>query len=332
MSLARLRVVFAGPHVTVQDAGRPKFMRYGVTGAGPMDRASFALAQAALGNRPDVPAIEVSLGGLTVECVEGAVALAIVGGAFRVTLDGRALPAWAVARLEPGQRLAIRPGPWGSWTYLAFAGRLHARAWLGSSATHALSNLGGGAVLANQMLEIEASDSRDIAPANLGAPDGPSTEPLRIVLGPQDRHFAKDTIARLLDQPFRLTDAYDRMGVRLAGPDLTPASALDMPSEALLRGSLQVAGDGVASVMLADHGTTGGYPKIATLIGPDVDRLAQRRSGDEIRFTAITPRQAVAAAREAAEARRRSARPSAADLAAALLSQNLIDGVVSGAL
>lgn len=330
MSLARLRVLFAGPHVSVQDSGRPKFMRYGVTAAGPMDRASFALANAALGNEAGAAGVEISLGGLTLECLEGAVAVAVVGGGFRVALDGQPLPSWALARLEPGQRLAIRPGPWGSWTYLAFGGRLRARQWLGSSATHALSNLGGGAVVAGQTLEIEQRASRDVASANLGAPDGPSLAPLRIVLGPQDRYFDDAAIARLLAEPFLLTDAYDRMGVRLSGPDLTPAATLDMPSEALLRGSLQVAGDGVASVMLADHGTTGGYPKIATMIGPDVDHLTQRRSGDEIRFAAVTPRQAVAAAREAAEMRRRSARLSAADLAAALLSQNLIGGVVSG--
>ena len=330
MSLARIRVVFAGPHVTVQDAGRARYMRYGVTGAGPMDRAGYALANAALGNAPGAPAIEVSLGGVTVEAVEGALALAVVGGGFRLALDATPLPSWTTARLEPGQRLTIRPGPWGSWTYLAFAGRLRAREWLGSSATHAMSNFGGGAILAGQILEVEAAPAHGFSSANLGAPDGPSTQALRVVLGPQDRHFAPATVASLFARPFRLTDAYDRMGVRLAGPDLTPASSLDMPSEALLRGSIQVAGDGVGTVMLSDHGTTGGYPKIATLISSDVDRLVQRRAGDEIRFAQVTPTQAVAIARAEAEARRRAARPSAADLAAALLSENLISGAVSG--
>lgn len=330
MSLARLRVVFAGPHVTIQDAGRSRAMRYGVTGAGPMDRAAYALANAALGNKPGAPAIEVSLGGLAVEAIEGAVAVAVVGGAFRVALDGKALPAWTTARLEPGHRLTIRPGPWGSWTYLAFGGRLRARQWLGSAATHAMSNLGGGAIVAEQMLEVEAAPVHGFAEANLGAPDGPPTDPLRVVLGPQDRHFAAATVASLFDQPFRLTDAYDRMGVRLSGPDLKPASSLDMPSEALLRGSIQVSGDGVATVLLSDHQTTGGYPKIATLVSADVDRLAQRRAGDEIRFAQVTPKQAISIARAEAEARRRAIRPSAADLAAALLSENLISGATRG--
>ena len=330
MSLARLRVIFAGPHVTVQDSGRPKFLRYGATAAGPMDRAAFAFANAALGNPPGAAGVEVSLGGLTLECLEGAVALAVVGGGFRVALDGQALPSWTTTRLEPGKRLAIRPGPWGSWTYLAFGGKLRASEWLGSSATHAHSNLGGGAVVTDQILEIDAAPSGEIGAANLGAPDGAPTEPLRVVLGPQDRHFSPEVIARLFAEAFRLTDAYDRMGARLSGPDLTPASKLDMPSEALLRGSLQVAGDGVATVLLADHQTTGGYPKIATMLGADIDRFVQRRAGDEVRFASITPAQAVAFTREEAESRRRSARPSAADLAAALLSENLIGGVVSG--
>lgn len=332
MSLARLRVAFAGPHVTIQDAGRPRALRYGVTAAGPMDRASYALANAALGNAPGAPAIEVSLGGVAVEALEGAVAVAVVGGGFRVALDGKTLPGWTTARLEPGHRLTIRPGPWGSWTYLAFAGRLRAREWLGSAATHAMSNLGGGAVVAEQILEVEAVPLPGFASANLGAPDGPPTGALRVVLGPQDRHFAAATIAALFAEPFRLTDAYDRMGVRLAGPDLKPASALDMPSEALLRGSIQVAGDGVATILLADHQTTGGYPKIATLVGPDVDRLAQRRAGDAIRFAQVTPRQAVEIARAEAESRRRAARPSASDLAAALFSENLISGATGGDL
>lgn len=336
MIRARLRVVAAGPHVSVQDAGRPGLMRYGAPASGPMDRASYALANSALDNPPGLPCVEISLGGLTLECLEGALDVAVVGGGFRVALDSRAAPSWTVLRLEPGRRLSIRPGAWGSWAYLAFAGRLVARDWLGSRATHALSGLGGGAVAAGRELEIEGARASEAAIADLRAPAGVSDEPLRLVLGPQHRHFAPATLERLVAEPFRLTDAYDRMGVRLAGPDLTPASALDMPSEALLRGAVQVAGDGVGSVMLADHGATGGYPKIATLVSVETDRLAQRRPGDEIRFRAVTPAEAIAYAR-AEMARRGEAMRAAVNrhgpqaLVAALFSENLIGGVVSGA-
>ena len=103
---------------------------------------------------------------------------------------------------------------------------------------------------------------------------------VRAVLGPQDRFFAPEAVELLTTRPFQLTDSYDRMGVRLRGPRLEMASALNIPSEPILRGSVQVSGDGGATVLLADHQTTGGYPKIATLIGEDIDGFAQLRPHD----------------------------------------------------
>jgi 5-oxoprolinase (ATP-hydrolysing) subunit C len=122
------------------------------------------------------------------------------------------------------------------------------------------------------------------------------------VLGPQDRFFGADRIEVLLGATFRLTDAYDRMGVRLRGPSLAPEAALAIPSEAVLRGSIQVAGDGVAAVLLADHQTTGGYPKIATVVDSDLDGFVQLRPHAAVAFRALTPDRAVAARRARAQA------------------------------
>lgn len=94
-----------------------------------------------------------------------------------------------------------------------------------------------------------------------------------------------------------LTDAYDRMGVRLSGPPLPPNAPLDMPSDPVVRGSVQVAGDGVATVLLADHQTTGGYPKIATILSNDLDGFVQLRSRNPVRFEAITAAAAISALR-----------------------------------
>jgi len=120
---------------------------------------------------------------------------------------------------------------------------------------------------------------------------------VRVVPGPQDRFFSPSTKEAFMTSAFMLTDAYDRMGVRLAGPSLRPEAALDMPSEAILRGSVQVAGDGVATVLLADHQTTGGYPKIATVLDADLDRFVQLRSRDRVVFRAVDPQAAVDAFR-----------------------------------
>ena len=120
---------------------------------------------------------------------------------------------------------------------------------------------------------------------------------IHAVLGPQDRFFSSESLDDLATQPFYLTNSYDRMGLRLRGPSLTPVGALSIPSEPILRGSVQVAGDGLATVMLADHGTTGGYPKIATVVSDDLDGFVQLRPNDAVRFKLVSPAQAVAIAR-----------------------------------
>lgn len=298
MAAAVIEIVQAGPLVTVQDGGRPGLMRYGVPASGPMDRGAFAIANAALGNADGAAGIEVSVGGLTLDCVEGRVTVALAGGGFRATLDGREHPSWIVAELGAGMRLTIKPGLWGSWTYLAFAGRLDAKPWLGSVSTHGPSGFGGGRLAAGRRLVIADAERRE---ERIGEIDCPVTarprHAVKVVLGPQDRFFSAETIETLLSRAFTLTDAYDRMGVRLAGPSLKPDAVLDMPSEPIVRGSIQVAGDGVAAVLLADHQTTGGYPKIATILSDHLDGFAQLRSRAQVAFSAISPQAAVEAAR-----------------------------------
>ena len=284
---ARLTVAFAGPHVTVQDGGRPGLARFGVPRSGAMDRLALAAANLAVGNAPGAAAIEVSLGGLQLDCVGGPISFAVAGGGFIVEHGGHKGGSWRVATLQPGERLVIRRGPWGAWCYLAFAGELVATPWLGSAATHSQSGFGGGRVTTGAEVTIEAP--RLVVGQVLPCPAfaRPLTE-IRATLGPQDRFFAPDQIAAFEGAIWRLSGAYDRMGVRLTGPLLPPDAPLDMPSEPVARGSVQVAGDGVATVLLADHQTTGGYPKLATVLDADLDRFAQLRPGDAFRFRLVT--------------------------------------------
>ena len=300
---ARLIVGFAGPHVTVQDGGRPGLARFGVPGSGAMDRLALAAANLAVGNAPGAACLEVSLGGLQVACVDGPVSFAVAGGGFIVEHAGQKGGSWQVGTLHPGERLVIRRGPWGAWGYLAFAGEMDVAPWLGSAATHSQSGLGGGRVVTGGQVVIGAPR---VVPGRL-IPCPTFARPLtevRATLGPQDRFFAPDQLALLEAAVWRLSGAYDRMGVRLSGPVLEPRVRLDMPSEPVARGSVQVAGDGVATVLLADHQTTGGYPKIATVLDCDLDRFAQLRPGDGFRFRLVSAGEAVDHAR--AERRRRA--------------------------
>lgn len=335
MATASFVVSSVGPLVSIQDQGRSGLMRYGVPASGPMDRGAFEIANAALGNQPGATAIEISMGGLALECIEGAVTVAVAGGGFLVSIDRTTHGSWIVATVRAGSRMIVRPGPWGSWTYLAFAGTLKAKSWLGGCSTQAASNLGGGRLTAGQRLEVYDAEIWEERDGEIPCPvsSRPRTE-IKVVLGPQERFVTQEALDLLFSRPFALTDAYDRMGVRLAGPSLRLNATLDMPSEAISRGSIQVSGDGVATVLLSDHQTTGGYPKIATVVSSQLDGLAQQRSRSQITFASIAP----AAAIESVRMRRRRQEEYLANLKAKpmtlaqrLMAANLIDGVVSGA-
>lgn len=299
---ARVQVRFAGPHVSVQDAGRPGLARFGVPQSGPMDRTAAAAASLALGNPAGGPCIEVSMGGLTLDCLSGAVSFATAGGGFIQDHAGNRAGVWQVATLRAGESLTLRPGPWGTWSYIAFAGALQVPEWLGATATHSQSGFGGGQLAAGQVIDI--SVPRLLPDRHLTCPAfaRPLTE-IRATLGPQDRFFTAHQIDSLEAAVWRLSGAYDRMGVRLAGPKIPPDAPLDMPSEPVAKGAVQVAGDGVATVLLADHQTTGGYPKIATVLDAELDRFAQLRPGQGFRFRLVTPEQAVLHARQIARRR-----------------------------
>ncbi|ABD55721.1 biotin-dependent carboxyltransferase family protein [Jannaschia sp. CCS1] len=327
MSVARFKVLFAGPLVSFQDGGRFGHMRFGVPASGPMDRFGFAAVHAML-NQPEAAAIEISLGGLVLECVDGSVTCAVAGGAFSLTTQASG---WQVATVHAGDKLTLRAGDWGSWAYLAFSGEISCDQWLGCSATHALSGLGGGSLRTGDVFEV-----RDCAPrpTREGAYDAPDiarpVADIRVIIGPQDQHFAPDAQDILTAAPYTLTDAFDRMGVRLDGTVLPLGDALSIPSEPILRGSIQVAGDGVPVVLLADHQTTGGYPKIATVLSTDTDRLAQLRAGDSLRFHAISAADAVLAVRHDHAARIEALSDLAApraSLSQKLMQTNLISGV-----
>jgi biotin-dependent carboxylase-like uncharacterized protein len=307
---AQLVVSSVGPFVSLQDAGRFGRLRFGVTDAGPMDRLAHAAANLAIGNEPGATAIEVSMGGLTLECREGAVTVAIAGGGFTVqhtrqhtgpTHADRNFTEWTALTLRRGDRLAVRPGEWGSWAYVAVAGTLDATSWLGSTSTHSASGFGGGMVSSGQQLDIvnprvDPDREGEIPLPQWARPNGR----VRVVMGPQDQHFVDDATEAFVSTPYTLTAAYDRMGVRLDGPSLPLRDVLSIPSEPIIRGSVQVAGDGVPTVLLADHQTTGGYPKIATVISADIDAFAQHRPGDTVRFEPIDAATAIAIARSAA--------------------------------
>jgi biotin-dependent carboxylase-like uncharacterized protein len=327
---AHLLIRAAGPGVTVQDAGRFGLSRFGVTPAGPMDEAAFLAATRAMGARA---AIEVSLGGAVFEATGEGFSVAIAGGAFDIRLDGAKLPEACIAPLTPGARLSIRAGASGAWCYVAIGASLDLAPVLGSLATHARSGVGPRPLCAGDALPLSNVSA---PPAGIFALHAPSLAaddaPIRVMLGPQDDYFSPDAVETFLGAQWRVGARSDRMAYALEGPRLSHARGHDIVSDGAAMGAVQIPGSGAPFVLMADRQPTGGYPKIATVIGADLGRLAQLRPGEALRFRAVDRAQAIAA--RAALKKQTAAGARSTPLAAGfstetLLGANLIDGVVS---
>ena len=330
MSDVDFSISYAGPLVTFQDIGRPGNMRYGVSASGPMDIVSFEAANAVLGNETKQTAIEISLGGLILQCHEGSITLAITGGDFLIEYQGQKISSWTVLTIQKGERLSVRAGKSGSWAYLAFSGKLNVKDWLNSSSTHSTSGFGGGVLKTGQKFTLtDASNQANrigpILKANFNTNDL-----IHAVLGPQDQYFMNTAIKIFSDSIFKVSDNYDRMGMQLTGPKLELKSALSIPSEPVVKGSIQVSGDGIPTILLADHQTTGGYPKIATVISSDINRLVQLRSNQNVEFIIINSNEALQKTRKFLDMKEKYLQKistSRGTLEQRLMSENLIGGV-----
>ena len=333
MKTARFKVSFAGPLVSFQDKGRIGHLRFGVSSSGPMDRLAHRAAHALVGNSNAGSAIEVSLGGLILECISGEATLAVAGGEFSVQCGATKTSGWTTQTIHEGEKLTLRAGVWGSWSYIAFAGQLALNKWLGSTSTHSMSGFGAGTLIGGVEFEVQKAEVREARVGDTPYPEvAGTTDTIRIVIGPQDQHFDPQSVDIFCKKLFKLTDAFDRMGVQLQGPELILKNALSIPSEPIVRGSIQVSGDGIPTVLLADHQTTGGYPKIATVLSADVDRLAQMRAHDVVRFKAVSAEDAIAATRAhhaICQATIEKLAAPKASLTEKLQNQNLIGGIVN---
>ena len=336
--MSALLVVEPGLHATVQDRGRFGYQALGVPVAGALDTVALALVNAVAGNDAACAGLEFLYRGPTLEAADGALRLA---ASVDMTLAGetpRRLPAWQSVTLAAGQRVRLEAPAGCACGYLAIAGGLALEPVLGSLSTYTRSRIGGFEGRA-----LRAGDRLPLAALAPPAGDEQRLEPLpelaparsaRVVPGPQADWFTEAALRDFLGQPFKVSAEADRMGLRLEGPVLEHAKGYNIVSDGIATGAVQVPGSGQPIVLLADHQTTGGYPKIATVISADLPALGRLRPGDPLRFEAVDVATAERAARELAEdlARRcrglvRAAPPTGVD-EAALLNVNLISGAV----
>lgn len=275
-----------GPLATVQDLGRPGLAHLGVGRSGGADRVSLRLANRLVGNEESAACLEITLGGLVVR-FERAATIALAGARCPVRLGDREQGMFAPVRVPPGARLALGVPSHGIRTYLAVRGGLDVPPVLGSRSTDLLAGLGPEPVEPGTRFSIGrarlAFPDVDLAPVAGARQD----TTLGILRGPRDDWFTDDALTTLCSEPYDVTPASDRVGLRLAGPRLSRARTEELPSEGMVEGALQVPPDGQPVLFLADHPVTGGYPVIAVVEPADIAVAAQARPGDQLRFRLV---------------------------------------------
>lgn len=293
--MSTLTVLHVGLGVTTQDLGRPGTSDMGLGAAGPADRGSAALANRMVGNRPDAAVLEALLGSVTLRA-DAHVVAAVTGAPCPVSIeraDGRVhgAAAYEVLALAPGDTVRVGLPTDRLRAYVAVRGGVAVGRVLGSRSWDTLARLGPAPLTVGDVLPV--GDDADGWPVvDAVAPPTPtragSPVVLDVVPGPRDDWFTPAWQSVLTGQEYTVSADSDRVGVRTtaAGP-LVRAVTRELPSEGVETGSLQVPPAGHPVLFLADHPVTGGYPVVAVLTPESVDRAAQLRPGDALRFRVV---------------------------------------------
>ena len=291
-----LTVLEPGTLTTVQDAGRVGWGRYGIPPSGPMDAAAFVAANRLVGNPVGVAALEITVTGPVLGAWRDCL-IAVCGAEFDLWAGNLAVPTKHAVYLRSGHTLRFGRRLKGARAYLAVDGGIDVPLNLGSRSTCLKGGFGGlegRALRAGDRLPLgvgalshpfSGAGARWLAPVRLATSGAPT---VRVVLGPQEDYFSAETIDRFLGCRYEVTASADRMGIRLQGARLHHAGETGIVSDGIVTGSIQIPPDGQPIVMMVDHQTAGGYPKIATVIQADLPLLAQRLPGDEVRFAQVT--------------------------------------------
>lgn len=295
-----IRVLDPGALTTVQDLGRPGHLRYGIPPSGPVDRASFIVANRLVGNPDNAAGLECTVLGPRLE-IQAPCAIAVTGADMPVTVNGAEAPSGTTIHVRPGDVVKLGAARAGVRAYIAFSGGLDVPLVLGSRSTYLRGRLGG-----LEGRALRKGDALALLPAALPPvrrASAPATEIggppiIRVVLGPQADRFTDEGIATLLESEYEMLPQSDRMGARLRGPRIAHRRGHDIISDGIALGSIQVPGDGQPIALLVDRQSTGGYTKVATICSFDIGRLGQVKPGQSVRFRALTLAEAHRALRD----------------------------------
>ncbi|GMG91917.1 biotin-dependent carboxyltransferase family protein [Cupriavidus metallidurans] len=305
-----IEIIRPGAQASVQDLGRVGFRRFGVGRSGAADDLALRVGNRLLGNDPGAAAIEFTLGRAAVR-FEADMRVALTGAECSANLDGVPVWSWHAFDVRRGETLTLPSPRGGTRTYLCVAGGIDVPLVMNSRSTDLKSGFGGfeGRVLRDgDRVPVgrpgieQAQDWVGVAAPGWALPgqDGGNAIAIRLLPGPEYADFEPASQAALWQSEWTITPQSNRMGLRLQGPALARRAerSADLLSHGVVPGVMQVPPSGQPIALMSDAQTTGGYPKIGTVIGADLWRLAQVPLGATVRFRQVTLEEAAAAQAE----------------------------------
>ena len=291
MSNNYFEIIRAGVNTTFQDKGRDNLYHIGIPFSGAMDNRNYLLANKLVGNKLNLPVIEFAYQGPLLRFYGDKINIVITGDVvFKIKqkdkeIDGNCYETYQLQNEDEINILSTNKSVYG---YLAISGKFDLKLQWGSCSINTKANIGSndGKKLENEQ-KIKIFDvNENINKKKINYLNS-KIENIRIMKGTNFDYFSVDGKKIIFEKEFTVSKLSDRMGMRLEGPKIENIVNTNIKSEGLLKGVIQVPADGNPIIMLSDHGTIGGYPKIAVVASVDYDRLVQISPGSKIKFKEI---------------------------------------------
>ena len=294
MNKVYFEILRAGVNTTIQDKGRNHLYHVGITVSGAIDQRNYALSNKLVENQLNEAVVEFAYQGPILKLKNGKINFAISGDIFfkiirknLETEDGECYKSYILNEEDQIDIISTKNSTYG---YLAVRGGFDLEKSWGSYSINTKANIGpnnGKKYSLKDKIFIKKSDTKNLIKRKINYKYS-SDNIIRIIKGTNFDYFSKDAIDKFFKDDFLITNLVDRMGVRLKGPKLENIANTNIKSEGLVRGAIQVPADGNPIIMLSDHGTVGGYPKIGVVIAADLDLIGQLTPGIKINFKEVS--------------------------------------------
>ena len=284
-------IIRAGVNTTFQDKGRNNLYHIGIPFSGSMDNRNYLLANKLVGNKLDLPVIEFAYQGPLLKYSGDKINIAITGDViFEIRKKDNKIigNCYETYQLENEDEIDILSTNKSVYGYFAVSGEFNLKLQWGSCSINTKANIGS-----NEGKKLDEGQKINISKLNLNQEKkkinyfNSKVENIRVIKGTNFNYFSEEGIKNFFEKEFTVSKLSDRMGMRLEGPKIENIVSPNIKSEGLLKGVIQVPPDGNPIIMLSDHGTIGGYPKIGVVVSADYDRLVQISSGSKIKFKEI---------------------------------------------